>query len=225
MYDRSDSLDLLAQALSKVQAKLKPAIKDQTNPFFRSKYADLSSVWDACRGLLAENGISVIQSGAKIDVEGIVALETTLLHTSGQFVSGITMMKPTKNDPQGVGSCISYARRYALASMVGVVTEDDDAEGAVDRRPISRTDPEQYANKPVESRVQQIISVVDKVLVNPKGGFIIEAGDKYHTPAKAFAEIAKKLGQEGCFAEIKFIDNGTFLELVNIRKPEEQIKE
>lgn len=115
----------LAAALAKTQRELKPAVKDSTNPAFRgTKYADLTAVWDACRDALSNNGISVLQVPNFDSVD--MWLETVLLHTSGESISGRYPIRPTKADPQGYGSALTYARRYSLASMVGVVADDDD---------------------------------------------------------------------------------------------------
>lgn len=121
----------LAEALAAAQGELKPAAKDSANPFFKSKYADLSSVWEAIRAALAKNGLAVVQ---KLDVQGDklqTVLVTMLLHKSGEFIASTYPVKPIKDDPQGLGSAITYARRYALSAMVGVVAdEDDDGEAA-----------------------------------------------------------------------------------------------
>lgn len=116
--------ETFAEAFVKLQAAIKPAVKDATNPAFRSKYADLSAVWEAVRGPLAETGFSVIQSP---DFEGQdVWLKTTVLHKSGEKMEGRYPLRPTKQDPQGFGSALTYAKRYSLAAMLGVVADDDD---------------------------------------------------------------------------------------------------
>ena len=120
----SENLADLAAALCAVQGELKPAIKQADNPFFKSKYVDLPGVWEAIRPLLSKNGLSVVQTfTASADGPTIV---TTLMHKSGQWVSSELFLKPAKSDPQGVGSAITYGRRYALAAMVGVVADEDD---------------------------------------------------------------------------------------------------
>jgi len=123
--EKSETIGNLTLALSKVQAQLRPAKENSKNPFFKSNYADLGSVWDSVRALLSENELSIIQMPT--DVGG---LTTILSHSSGEYLSS-TMYIPSKEDAHGVGSAISYARRYALASFVGVVTGDDDGNGAV----------------------------------------------------------------------------------------------
>ena len=128
---KSESIGKLAEALSKAQGVIRGAIKDSNNPFFKSTYADLSSVWDACREPLAKNGLSVTQL-TDVTEKGI-AIETILMHSSGEWISGRLDMPLSKQDPQGVGSAITYARRYTLAAIVGVAPEDDDAESTADR--------------------------------------------------------------------------------------------
>lgn len=125
----SDQMDALAAALAKAQARIEGAVKDKVNPHLKSKYADLSSVWDACREALKENGLSIVQ-GAEPSDRDTLALTTMLLHSSGQWVSGTMTMPLSKPDPQGYGAALTYARRYGVAAMVGVCPEDDDAQSA-----------------------------------------------------------------------------------------------
>jgi len=126
--DMSASIQDLTAALVKVQAAIKPAAKKSENPFFHSKYADLTEVWNACRDALTTNGLAVIQTTSE-SMDGIVVV-TTLAHVSGQWIRGKLLLKPVKPDPQGIGSCITYGRRYALAAIVGVCTDDDDGAAA-----------------------------------------------------------------------------------------------
>lgn len=126
--DMSQEIGEIALALSKAQKEMMSAHKSSTNPFFRSKYADLASVWDAARDALTKNELAVSQT-TNGDGENAV-VHTILMHSSGQWIRGKLTLKPTKNDPQGMGSAITYARRYTLAAIVGVVQEDDDANKA-----------------------------------------------------------------------------------------------
>lgn len=120
----------LAAALAKAQGAIEGAKKDKKNDHFRSKYADLASVWEACRKPLTDNGLSVIQLPCEAPA-GSVGLETILLHESGEFLSK-TFFMPVKDagNPQAVGSAITYARRYALAAFVSVCPDDDDGNAA-----------------------------------------------------------------------------------------------
>lgn len=133
--DKSDQIGKLAKALANVQKQLKPALKDAKNPFYKSNYSTLNSVWDSCRDLLADNGLSVVQTN--IPSESGVIIETILLHESDQWISGALYLPLAKHDPQGVGSAVTYGRRYALASMVGVVADEDD-DGNSASRPMTK---------------------------------------------------------------------------------------
>lgn len=131
--NQSESINELAASLAKAQGQLEGAKKDSNNPFFKSKYADLSSVWEACRQALSNNGLSIIQSPE--EAESGIAVETMILHASGQWVKGRYTMPVSKLDAQAVGSAITYARRYALASIVGIAPEDDDGNAAASSKP------------------------------------------------------------------------------------------
>ena len=130
--NQSTDITKLAIALCVVQKNLPRAKKDSINPHFKKSYADLSSVWDACLDPLTKNGLSVAQLPGK-DEHGQY-VETMLIHESGQWLKSRAYVTPVKDDPQAIGSAITYARRYGLSAMVGVCPEDDDAEGAMDRK-------------------------------------------------------------------------------------------
>lgn len=131
--NQSPTIAALAAALSKAQGQVRGAKKDSANPFYKSSYADLSEVWSACREALTTNGIAVIQSPDG-DTPENMALITTIAHASGEWMSGRYPIRAIKNDPQGIGSAITYARRYALAAMIGIASEDDDGEAATGRQ-------------------------------------------------------------------------------------------
>ena len=121
-----NGIGLLAEALSKAQGQMEAAAKDKDNPFFKSKYADLASVWGACRKPLADNGLAVIQT-TQGSFDSMVLI-TTLAHKSGQTITCPTPIKMQKQDMQGMGAAITYARRFSLAAMVGVYQDDTDGE-------------------------------------------------------------------------------------------------
>ena len=124
---KSESIKSLAAALNKAQALLKPAVKDRDNPFFKSTYATLQSVWEAAAPVMAANGLSITQTFSIPPQDcGEVIIETTLMHDSGEWVSSQLALRPIKNDPQAFGSAITYGRRYSLAAILGIVTDDDD---------------------------------------------------------------------------------------------------
>lgn len=132
--EMSESINELSGALSKAQARIIGALKDAANPFFKSKYADLSSVWDAVREPLTANGLAVIQTTSAPPDGSSVIVTTMLAHSSGQWVRDSLVLQPTKRDPQGIGSAITYGRRYALAAITGCPQIDDDGEAAVGRK-------------------------------------------------------------------------------------------
>lgn len=125
---QSESIAKLATALFKAQHEIKGATKDATNPFFKSKYADLESVWEAVKTPLYENQLSVLQPTSIQD--GVFGVVTILLHSSGEYISGFTPVNAKDNSAQAMGSGISYSRRYALASILGVYQRDDDGNDA-----------------------------------------------------------------------------------------------
>jgi hypothetical protein len=130
-YVASGSVANIAVALAKAQATMRGAAKDRTNPHFKAKYADLASVWDACRESLTANDLAVVQPVA---ADGNTVIVTTvLIHKSGEFISSELRVAAQQNTPQAIGSAITYARRYGLSSMVGVAPEDDDGEAATSR--------------------------------------------------------------------------------------------
>lgn len=176
MSNKSEKIDLLAKALCDAQKEIKRAVKESENPFFKSKYADLGSVYNACLEALNKNGLSVAQP-MRVGIDG-PEIATLLMHSSGQWIEGVqrivnkTKLPPeayalvrdvalsvTDKDgadkwklsmlsdlligdatPQEMGSAITYARRYGLAAMVGVVQADDDGETAM-KRPMTQGKP------------------------------------------------------------------------------------
>jgi len=139
---KSDSLKELATALAKAQGEIKGAIKDSANPFFKSKYADLSSVVDAIKVAFSKNGLSYIQMMEPSDKDE-VRVSTMILHASGEYINcGILALPVSKVDAQGYGSALTYARRYSLSSAVGVAPEDDDGNAAVAAAPKGMSDNE-----------------------------------------------------------------------------------
>lgn len=125
--NQSPTIGALAAALAKAQASFKPAIKDAANPFFKSKYVDLAGAIEACRDALSANGLAVVQA---TDAGEKMTLHTTLLHSSGEWIGSSYPVNPQKNDPQGIGSALTYARRYSLMALIGLAAEDDDGEAA-----------------------------------------------------------------------------------------------
>jgi hypothetical protein len=126
---QSPELDQLATALALAQGSMQGAVKDRTNPAFKSSYADLASTWDACRVALSSNGLAVSQHPGRLE-DGSVTVTTMLLHRSGQHITSVCSALPRDASPASVGSVVTYLRRYGLAAAVGVSPEDDDGQAA-----------------------------------------------------------------------------------------------
>ena len=141
--NQSNQIGELAKALCEAQSEMMPAIKDSSNPYFKSKYADLSSVWSACRPSLTKYGLSVVQLGE--EAQDCIILVTMLMHSSGQWIKSrmpISLILPERTDKHGklqqsrrmdaqeIGSALTYFRRYSLAAIAGVCPEDDDGNAA-----------------------------------------------------------------------------------------------
>ena len=126
---QSESIEKLATALCKAQQQMGGAVKDASNPFFKSKYADLGAVVRAVKEPFAENGLSYVQFPASEDNR--IGITTRLMHTSGQWLEQTFTIPFTQIDPQKAGSVLTYFRRYSLAAVAGVPQVDDDAEAAM----------------------------------------------------------------------------------------------
>lgn len=127
---KSDTIAKLADALAKAQAEIKAIGKDRTNPHFKNRYATLDAILDAVRPTLANHGLSVVQ-GASDTTQGF-NVETYLLHASGEFIANVVAVPVSKQDAQGVGSALTYGRRYGVSALLALSTdEDDDGEQAV----------------------------------------------------------------------------------------------
>ena len=158
--NKSDNINELATALAKAQGSMRFAIKDANNPFFKSKYADLSSVVEAIRDALASNGLSYMQHLHQSEKHE-VCVETVILHASGQWISCGTVAIPVnKNDAQGFGSALTYARRYSLSAAVGVVADDDDGNAATASTPKQAQARASQQPTPMPEKVKQAAAAV-----------------------------------------------------------------
>ncbi|WKN20859.1 ERF family protein [Azotobacter vinelandii] len=142
--NKSEQINELATALAKAQGELENAAKSSNNLHFKSKYADLAEILNTVRPVFSANGLSVSQCPSF--EAGIVSVETVLMHSSGQWMSSVISAPVSKQDAQGVGSAITYCRRYSLAAVAGIAQEDDDANSAVGHAP--RPQAPQAAPKP-----------------------------------------------------------------------------
>lgn len=131
---QSPDIKKLATALAKAQGAMGHATKNAENDHFHNTYADLAAVIDAGRKPLSDNGLAVVQAIQILDAQRYM-LVTTLMHSSGQWTRSFCPILTNKNDAQGLGSGLTYMRRYSYAAMIGVAQEDDDGNGASERRP------------------------------------------------------------------------------------------
>jgi hypothetical protein len=134
MFETSPTIAALAKALSAAQGEVEGAVKGRKNDHFRSKYADLAAVWDACREALTKHGLAVVQSPGPC-ADGRMEMTTMLAHASGEWMRGTLTIPLGKADAHGYGSAVTYSRRFALAAFVGVAPEDDDGNAAAASAP------------------------------------------------------------------------------------------
>jgi hypothetical protein len=146
----------IATALVKAQREFSPALKCSTNPHFKSRYADLAACLEAVQDPLNNNGIALLQV-THDDATG-VTVETLFIHESGEQISGGKLHVPaSKQDPQGYGSALTYARRYSLLAACGIAPEDDDGNAAKappqppKQKPITQTDIDAFAQTDFDS--------------------------------------------------------------------------
>ena len=136
--NKSETIKELAAALSKFQGEITAVKKDASNPYYKSRYATLDAIWETIRKPLADNGLAVTQT---LTDYGDTMLETTLLHTSGEYIVSLIKIKPVKEDPQSFGSALTYNRRYSLSAILGIAAdEDDDGNQATgkDQKPVTK---------------------------------------------------------------------------------------
>lgn len=134
-FECSAGMGELAKALAAAQGEIENAAATAENPHFRSKYADLAAIVDAVRGPLARHAIARHQ--ALFSYDDLVGVRTSLIHSSGQWLASTVWCK-SPGTPQGMGSVVTYLRRYSLAAAVGIAQDDDDAEAAMVREPVGK---------------------------------------------------------------------------------------
>lgn len=129
MITQSESVKELCAALVVAQAELQTVTKDAKNPYFKSNYATLEAVTETIRPVYAKYGLAIVQFPVSGD-NGSYGLETRIVHKSGEWMSATAFMRPVKDDPQGVGSLITYLRRYAAQAVAFLASADDDGNAA-----------------------------------------------------------------------------------------------
>jgi hypothetical protein len=182
----SGSIVKIASALLKAQKQMEGAKKGAINPFFRSKYADYGAVLEACKEHLNDNGITILQPHCLKEFGGFAVgvVETILLHESGEYISSETEIKCLKpNDPQSLGSSITYARRYGLQSIVALPAEDDDGnkgsgltkppKDKTPKKPVVKTPPKTPEKKEIPKKKFERPSKVEETPVetNPEASW------------------------------------------------------
>ena len=142
----------LIGALAKARKVFKPVMKSSKNPFFKSNYADLAEVVDATKDGLSDNELAIVQPPAFSKADGVVEVVTLLAHSSGEWIKSLLEMPVVKQDPQGVGSAITYGRRYAYSGMVSVASEADDDGNAATGNKVRTEEDEKRFEKDFDQR-------------------------------------------------------------------------
>jgi len=157
---KSESIAALAKAIALSQLHVENALKSSTNPHFKSKYADLAEILNTVRPVFSANCIAIVQTPTF--ESGVASVETMLCHESGEFISSVCSSPVSKQDAQGIGSAITYLRRYSLAAMCGIAQEDDDGQQAV-APPLRQAQPERkLSNAEREMGVKDMRAAVDE---------------------------------------------------------------
>lgn len=184
----SESLKAFAPAFLKAQSAITFAAKDATNPHFKNRYADLPAVIDAVKPALNKNGITFTQTPSPSET-GFLALTTRLMHETGEFIEDTATLPLPKADPQGYGSAMTYARRYALASICGLFQDDDDGQAA--SGPVSRQEPAKSQGKAISDKTRDgLINFME----DPKLGPRVEAAMKAYK-VRSIDEFTEEQGQ------------------------------
>ena len=188
---KSDSIKEIAAALITFHVKVEKIPKDSNNPFFKSKYASLSAILDAIIDPLNESGLAFCQFPS-----GEHGLTTLLMHTSGEWISSEYTMRPTKDDPQGTGSAITYQRRYALSAILGLNIDDDDDGNEASKAVVvdNRKETKQYDKPWLNKSTPQYNAVIKRL---QEGTTTIKQVGEYYKLSK---DIMANL--EACTKEI-----------------------
>ena len=182
--EMSEQVNHLAKALCQAQKEMGGAVKDSSNPFFKSSYADLSSVIKAIKDSFAANGLSYTQFPVR--EENSAGVETILMHESGQWIKSSYTLPLTKFDAQSAGSCLTYARRYALQAIAGIPAVDDDGNDATAAAPPAYT-PAPKPTKPKKAAPAQQAKPANVTEQADSKSVIID-GKKFH-PMDTCTEI------------------------------------
>lgn len=199
--EQSQEIAEFAKAFVAAQAKIEGALKDSTNPHFKSDYADLKSVMDACKSHLNEHGIAIIQRPVPTEA-GFVGLSTMLLHTSGQWINGVGKVPMDRTGPQAYGSALTYARRYFLGAIVGVCPVDDDGNGV-------QGNGNQAAQKPANNPkpATKPVAKMDMDQAEKRMATLKDAFGSRNYDAKTRAEINKRVCEKHAITRVTDLDD------------------
>lgn len=187
----------LYEALAKAQAEMPNAKFNKKNPHFGNRYADLASIREACRLPLSKNGLSILQI-IEVDEKNGMVLKTRLAHVSGSFIESEFLLKSEKNTIQGFGSALTYAKRYSLASLLGIVAdEDDDGEIAVKEEKVLKNYPKKDSLITKE-QIKDIQKLLIKLTIEEKMGFFkwLQIEDLSHLPQSKFESATQNLNNK-----------------------------
>ncbi len=185
----------LYEALAKAQAEMPNAKFNKKNPHFGNRYADLASIREACRLPLSKNGLSVLQI-IEVDEKDRMVLKTRLAHISGAFIESEFLLRSEKNTIQGFGSALTYAKRYSLASLLGIVAdEDDDGEIAVKEEAVLKNYPKKENSVISKEQVKELQKLLTKLTVDERMNFFkwLQIEDLTHLPQSKFEGATKSL--------------------------------
>jgi len=211
--EKSEKVENIAKSLKLFQSTLKAVKMDATNPFFKSNYATLESCWDTIRKPLAENGLSILQMPESEN--GHINITTMLLHESGEWIKCTYGITPKDNNPQTIGSAITYLRRYGLG-MLGIVTDtDDDANSAQsnpkDKSPTPSRDlrkEEPVKDKPQATKFKDTDVLSEEHVKALLAHCTMQHSAKGYTPWKSVEEMYAFLEQSELMKSDDFITVG-----------------
>jgi len=160
----SEQIDKIAAALVAAQAEMPNVAKTATNPHFKSRYATLDAIVSAARPVLKRHGLAVIQGGSRSENDKLI-ITTRILHTSGQWIESDLEMTPDKQTPQGIGSALTYARRYGYSMLAIATDDDDDGNGASGKSKKPESKPSPKPN-PADDTRDKVLKIVNSYSVN-----------------------------------------------------------
>lgn len=190
----SATIGVLAKALALAQAELSPAVKNAKNPHLNNRYADISAVYEAVREVLPKHGLSVAQM--ILPSEGKAHVRTMLMHESGEWLASECLLPPDRaGGPQGMGSAITYARRYSLSAMIGVVSEEDDdgeaAQGRKEQRLAGTSRPQSNPNAMTAAQSKMLMAYLTKRHGDNRDAYLAELSSFFGRQITSSRELTK----------------------------------